>query len=241
MEIDFAEIGEPGIPDNRKKTRGRPSSRGAGSENSRTVTGGTGTGGAGTGTTKEEKEPVGLPVIDDEQKKRDERNAKRRAAYAAKKNAPKKVNKKNNVVDDKNIKDILTTVSMLISSRPDMAHWMLTPDEVDKLATPIANMISKSEFMSTAAEHSDAIALTTACFTILMPRVVITSINIKKNKKNKEVVKNAGISKQSELSDTGRTNKTGQDKTPNSGNSGNAARAGEDAGNNELYIGMPIG
>ena len=242
MAANITEIGEPGIEDVRIKTRGRKSN--TGNTSSATTSSGTGaaagTGaapgtGAAAGTGAEEKkEPVGLSVLDIEQSKRDERNAKRRAAYAAKK--PKKVNKKNNVVDDKNIKDILGTISLLISARPDMAHWMLTPDEIDKLAVPISNIISKSEFMSTASEHGDAIALVTACFTILMPRVVITCVN----SKSKKGEKNAGSNKQSKLSDTGRTNETGQNKTVSSGNNGNAAGSVKTDSYNELFDSLPV-
>lgn len=239
MASNITEIGEPGVEDVRIKTRGRKPN--TGNTGSATTSSGNGTGAAGTGTAgagaagaEEKKEPVGLSVLDIEQSKRDERNAKRRASYAAKK--PKKVNKKNNVVDDKNIKDILGTISLLISARPDMAHWMLTPDEIDKLAVPISNIISKSEFMSTASEHGDTIALVTACFTILMPRVVITCLNLK----SKKGEKNAGSNKQSKLSDTGRTNETGQNKTVSSGNNGNAAGSVKTDSYNELFDSLPV-
>lgn len=242
MASNITEIGEPGCEDVRIKTRGRkPNTGNTGNTSSATTSSGNGAGagtGAGTGAAgtgaEEKKEPVGLSVLDTEQSKRDERNAKRRAAYAAKK--PKKVNKKNNVVDDKNIKDILGTISLLISARPDMAHWMLTPDEIDKLAVPISNIISKSEFMSTASEHGDTIALVTACFTILMPRVVITCVNLK----SKKGEKNAGSNKQSKLSDTGRTNETGQNKTVSSGNNGNAAGSVKTDSYNELFDSLPV-
>lgn len=240
MVSNITEVGEPGCEDVRIKTRGRKSNTGntcsattSSGNGAAAGTGAAGTGAAGTGA-EEKKEPVGLSVLDTEQSKRDERNAKRRAAYAAKK--PRKVNKKNNVVDDKNIKDILGTISLLISARPDMAHWMLTPDEIDKLAVPISNIISKSEFMSTASEHGDAIALVTACFTILMPRVVITCVN----SKSKKGEKNAGSNKQSKLSDTGRTNETGQNKTVSSGNNGNAAGSVKTDSYNELFDSLPV-
>lgn len=235
MATNITEIGEPGVEDVRIKTRGRkPNTGNTGSATTSSGNrAGAGAGAAGAGA-EEKKEPVGLSVLDVEQSKIDERNAKRRAAYAAKK--PKKVNKKTNVVDDKNIKDVLGTISLLISGRSDMAHWMLTPDEIDKLAVPISNIISKSEFMSTASEHSDAIALVTACFTILMPRVVITCVNLK----SKKGEKNAGSNKQSKLSDTGRANQTGQNKTTGSGNNGNAAGSVKTDSYVELFDSLPV-
>lgn len=154
---------------------------------------GRGTGDRGSGDTTAEKEIVsGLASVDEEQKKRDERNAKRREAYARKKAEngqtvrPRKVNtkkKKNDSKGSEQIASVLTTVSTLIASRPNMAHWQLTPSEVESIATPLSNILEESEAFKGLSEHSDAVALTIACITILLPRIVISSVQSKERRK----------------------------------------------------------
>ena len=70
-----------------------------------------------------------------------------------------------------------------------MAHWQLTPQEIESLATPISQIMAKSAALAQLGEHSEAIALVTACFTIFVPRIVISS-SMKPKKENKKNVRN---------------------------------------------------
>lgn len=156
-------------------------------QDTRTETAGTGVGSGGStaGTGETEKEVVSELVILNEQEKRDERNRRRRERYAQQKAEnggtvkPRKVNGNKakqtaKQADNTQVKAIISTISTLVASRPNMAHWQLTPAEIESLATPISNIMAESEAFAKVAEHSDALALITACFTIFVPRVVIS-------------------------------------------------------------------
>ena len=150
------------------------------------------------GTSTEEKKSTGLAHVETEEEKREKRNARRRELYAQKTadKKPKKVNKKKaeqpTFATGDQIGALIGTVSMIVASRPNMAHWQLTPKEIESLSNPLANMLAKSEALQGMAEHSDAIALATACVTIMVPRAVISFTQIKEMK---EVKKNAGVTR----------------------------------------------
>lgn len=220
------------------------------STNSKTGTGtptgtGTGTGtSAGTGTSsgrEKTKEVVsGLAdVTDEEERKRLERNAKRREAYARKKMEqgkeykPKKVNStttkksQNTFATTEQITAILSTISMIVASRPECAHWQLTPTEIESLATPISNMISKSDAISDLAEHSDAIALVTACATIFVPRGIISLQNRKEKKQKHETKRTVTNSKRQQTNEpNGKNNDVGGNNERN--NAATDTNAGKD-------------
>lgn len=164
------------------------------SESTKDTRAGAGGAGAGTGagsresTASEEEKLPRLAPVDREEEKRLARNAKRRERYAAKKaSAPKKVTPKGKGkdADTSQCEAVIMTLSSIIASREGCAHWQLTPDETKALAQPIANMMAKSEALGQINEHSDAVALATAAFTIMMPRIILTS-NIRKEKKKND-------------------------------------------------------
>lgn len=165
-----------------------------------TATGrGTGeTTGTATGTAGEaEKEkPVRVAILSDEEQKREERNRKRRERYAKQKAEnggtvkPRKVNatkqQPKQTADTTTVSMVIGTISGIVASRPNMAHWQLTPTEIEQLAQPITNMLAESEAFQGLQEHSDAIALVTACFTIFVPRIVLTVATMPKKESKKD-------------------------------------------------------
>lgn len=224
------EQGEPGT------------STSAGTADKRGTGAGTGSG-TGTGTSAEEKKPTGLANVETDEQKREKRNARRRELYAQKQaeagKKPKKVNEKKavqpQVATSDQIGALLGTVSMIVASRPNMAHWQLTPKEIESISTPLSNMIAKSEALEAMAEHSDALALATACITIVVPRAVISISQMKEVKKHERT---NGIKKPT----TGKPG-TGPNRENNSddGNpGGNTPAPGSNASENQLFVGDPL-
>ena len=228
----------------------RGSTESKSSTDSRTATAGPGAG-AGAGAenrgskgTSEEKFSTMVTVEKTDEEKRLERNAKRRERYAKQKAdngqqvKPRKVKAgKTNTesIDNTQIAAIISTVSTLVASRPNMAHWQLTPQEIESLATPLSQIMEKSAALAQLGEHSEAIALVTACFTIFVPRIVISS-SMKPKKENKKNVRKdfrtiAGKQQPTEVgkntSDSGRS---AVDSSP----------VHSTVGENQYFIGEPI-
>lgn len=135
-----------------------------------------------------------VPIPDSDevlaQKKREERNAKRRERYAKQKEENgetvkrRKTRKKKDQSPDTTQLDLmLMTVSTIVASRPDCEHWLLTEQEIKSVTEPLARIIAENESLKAMSEHADAIALVMACFTIFVPRLIITSQKVKEKKK----------------------------------------------------------
>lgn len=216
-----------------------PAESGPGTEStSAKDTGTRGKRGRSTGSTGEEKEKLpGVAAVDaDEDAKREERNRKRRERYAANKSKPKKV-KKSELVNTTDIDNILGALSHVLATRPEMAHWQLTPDEINKLSVPLSNMMEKSGVLTELGEHADAIALVTACFTIFAPRIAISVANYKIKK---EVNKIAGSNKVSDRADKERTRQESEAGKNNNGSNTDAAAITPGTGLSELYLGEAV-
>ena len=228
----------------------RGSTENKSSTDSRTATAGHGAGaGAGAGAggskgTSEEKFSSMVTVEKTDEEKRIERNAKRRERYAKQKAEngqpvkPRKVKAgKTNIesIDTTQIAAIISTVSTLVASRPNMAHWQLTPQEIESLSTPISQIMAKSAALAQLGEHSEAIALVTACFTIFVPRIVISS-SMKPKRENKKNVRKdfrtiAGKQQPTEV----------RKDTSDSGRSvDSSSTAHSTVGENKYFIGEPI-
>jgi hypothetical protein len=172
-------------------------------------TGGRGTGGSG-GNAETEKTVVSELAIlseeerkqyeqgDDDEKKRLIRNAKRRQRYAKQKTdngqsvKPRKVNKKSTTkssdeIDRTQINAVVGGLSTAIASRPNCSHWQLTNEEIDSITKPLCAMLKESELFEKTMEHSNEIALVTACLTVFAPRVFVT---VMQQKQEREKVKN---------------------------------------------------
>lgn len=191
-----------------------------------------------TGSTGEEKEKLpGLAAVDaDEEAKREERNRKRRERYAANKNKPKKV-KKSELVNTTDIANIIGALSHVISSRPEMAHWQLTPDEINKLSVPLSNIMAKNGVLAELGEHADATALVIACFSIFAPRIALSVTNYKLKK---EVQKIAGNNKDSDRANEKRTRQESEAGKNNNGSNTDAASITPGTGLSELYLGEAV-
>lgn len=169
--------GTPAGPEKQAHRNSGPATPGtAGSAHPRTA-------GPGTGTQAEEKKPAGLhsvtpaaPVPEAPKKQT------KRKKSTPKKNTPESFN-----ADQ--ISALIMSASAIVASRPGMEVFMLRPEEATQLATPLANMIEKSEKLQSLGEHADALSLVTASLVIFAPRVLVYSDQQKK----KKLERNGGV------------------------------------------------
>ena len=181
-------LGQPAVPPVRNpkpepaagRTDPRPE-RPAGDSRPRNPAAGNSRSGNGDGAGKaEEKKTSGLaPVtaaVPETPKKKQQRK-------------PRKAKKEESSFNAEQISALILSTSTIIASRPDMAVWALRPEEATQLATPIANMIQKSEALQKMGEYSDAIALVTASLVIFAPRAMVYHDQQKQKKAAKGVIK----------------------------------------------------
>lgn len=137
---------------------------------------------AAGGKAQEEKKLDGLLPISDQVPT---------PATPQKKTRKPRQNKKqtNTAFNAEQISALFMSGCAIVASRPGFEMFALTKAEADQLATPIANMIAKSEKFANAGEYADAIALVTAALIIFVPRVLMYADQQKKKKAVKEVPK----------------------------------------------------
>lgn len=147
-----------------KSTDRNPDAQGTGTGRTpKTGTSGNGTA-AGTGT-PEKTQPVGLaavtpPPVPDAPKKKQTRKPKQKKQEPASFNAEQ-------------ISALIVSISSIVAARPGLTMFAISKMEADQIATPLANMIAKSEALKGLSEHADAVALVSACFVVMIPRVMM--------------------------------------------------------------------
>lgn len=120
------------------------------------------------------KEPPAVPAPNEPQKKQ-KRKPRKKKEEPANFNADQ-------------ISGLILSASAIVASRPDMAIWALREEEAKQLATPIANMIAKSEKLQNMGEYADAISLVTASLVIFAPRAMMFADQQKKKKVERGVI-----------------------------------------------------
>lgn len=105
------------------------------------------------------------------------------------KKSPAKKQANNSGFNAEQISALILSVSTITASRPGLEVFALTQTEAMQIATPLANMIAKSETLSKAGEYSDAISLVTACLVVMVPRLLVYNDQQKK----KKLEKNGGL------------------------------------------------
>ena len=160
----------------------------------------TGTGGTGTGTTTGTKEiksnNVPKPIIlkspnetDEEFEKRQKRNEQRRERYAKQKETKVKVSKSDSQQVEQ-IATLLYTLSNVVASKDCLSPLALTLDESKTIAQPLYNLMKDNEQFTKVCENSKGIPLVIACVTVMLPKIIATSVLLKAEKQKKEVTKN---------------------------------------------------
>ena len=102
---------------------------------------------------------------------------------------PRKQKKDESSFNAEQISALILSASAIVASKPEMSVWALQPEEANQLATPIANMIQKSEALQKLGEYSDAVALVTASLVIFAPRAMVYHDQQKKKKEAQGVIK----------------------------------------------------
>ena len=153
---------------------GKTSTGDSNSTDSRTGTGTSGRTGNTTGTGKTEKEK--LPELASVEIPTPEKPKKKQTRK------PRKKKKEPESFNAEQLSALILAATNIIATRPDMQVWALQPEEANQLATPIANMIAKSEKLQNMGEYADAISLATASIMIFVPRAIAYT-EIKKQKK----------------------------------------------------------
>ena len=102
---------------------------------------------------------------------------------------PRKKKEEPSTFNADQISALILSTSAILASRPGMEIWALRPEEATQLATPIANMVSKSEAMQNMGEYADAIALVTASLVIFAPRAMVYH----DQQKQKKIQQNGGV------------------------------------------------
>lgn len=120
---------------------------------------------------------------------------------------------------------LIMTTSAIVASRPGMEIWALKPEEANQLASPIANMVEKSEKLKNMGEYADAISLVTASLIIFTPRAVIYA----GQQKQKKIDRNGGV----QLVDT---RKRKPDQQKGKGEGSHVRTGGNDAAHAENHV-----
>lgn len=176
------------------KSGNKPAERAAesaGDRSSRAAeSGGSRGAGAGAGTAAEEKTTrTSVLAVDDKQQPpaipSPDKSGKKKPA----KKKPKKKPVKEPSFNASQISALLVSISTIAAAREGMEMWALSEVEAEQLAAPIANIIEKNEKLAAMSEHTDAIALMTACFVIFVPRFMMWS----EMQKAKKQIKKEGV------------------------------------------------
>lgn len=199
--------------------------------------------------TKEELEEYNNS--DEENKKRLLRNAQRRDRYAKQKAndggqvKPRKVRQTKKPaevkpnMDTTQLNAIVLTLSTVVASRPNCEHWLLTQKEIESITTPLAKMMEESKALETIGQYSNQIALTIACVSVFVPRLIIT---VQKQKEEKARAISGQSTNTTVKPDKGRN--SGEKKTDNQkvnrDNARHTSTDGTDNSKNEPYYGLPI-
>ena len=138
--------------------------------------------GSTTGTT-EEKGISGLVVVGNENSVPTPKPAKQ------KRTRTKKTTKNDVAFNEDQLKAILLTISGVLSTSESGKIFALTEAECTQIAKPLSNIIANNDSLKGLSEHSDSIALVTACAMIFLPKLFI----FLQYKKQQKTLKNNGV------------------------------------------------
>ena len=83
--------------------------------------------------------------------------------------------KKKTTVDSESVEKLLLTVSSVVATRKGMEHWQLSKQECKTIAEPLVEVLDKYDISKTFADNAPEIALAVACFSVAVPRVMISA------------------------------------------------------------------
>lgn len=136
---------------------------------------------------------------------------------------PKRVRtakKKQSKIDTTNIDKLVVGISETIASRPNCSHWKLSEKEVKTITEPLTALLSEKEIIQKIEEHSNEIALVTACFAVFAPRIFVSYQLSNMKKQELKKVNERGKAKQAEnnnIKTSGKVDGTRPDNNKNDG------------------------
>ena len=155
------------------KQAGGKESGGAGKGNSNTASSENTSGGK-----TQEKEISGLaPINNEEVPKPELKKAPKKRTRTTKKN--------DSVFNEEQITALILSISSVFraSEKDSVKLFALEEAEARQIAIPLSKLITNNDSLKGLTEHSDSIALVTACLMIMMPRLVIFAQMKKQEKK----------------------------------------------------------
>lgn len=175
-ELKGKPVAESGNTDGR--TDGNSSSESSRTGN--TDTRGNRNGGTGTGNAEKETVVSGLAVLTGADSAPVPEQPKKK--QTRKKKPTKKKQEETPAFSSSQISALLVSISGVVATRPNCHMFALSEMEAEQIATPLSNIIAKSEKLSGVSEHADAIALVSACLIIMLPRVMLYFDALKQKK-----------------------------------------------------------
>lgn len=136
------------------------------------------------GRTEEKEQFSELASVNDSVVPEPEKTVKK-----AKRKRTKTTSKNNPSFNAEQITNLLMTASSILGASEGGRYFCITKEEAEQIAIPLANIIAKNDAFNGIGEHSDSIALVTACFMIFVPRVIgwLTYKKHQKTMKDKNV------------------------------------------------------
>lgn len=83
--------------------------------------------------------------------------------------------KKKTTIDSESVEKLLLTASSVVATRKGMEHWQLSKQECKTIADPLVEVMDKYDVSKTFADNAPEIALAVACFSVAVPRVMISA------------------------------------------------------------------
>lgn len=141
--------------------------------------------------------PVILPTMTAEEKKKEAariRAKKARDRKKAEKEAAEKKAAGKDMFNNEQLTTLLVTLSAVLAARPGCGHWQLSQMEAQQIINPLCNIVKANTKIEDLGKYADHIALTIACVTILVPRLIVTVQQMQADRaKKKEVMNNGNI------------------------------------------------
>ena len=88
-------------------------------------------------------------------------------------------------MDSESVEKLLLTVSSVVATRKGLEHWQLSKQECKTIAEPLVEVMDKYDVSKTFADNAPEIALAVACFSVAVPRVMISAQKRKVKNENR--------------------------------------------------------
>ena len=144
------------------------------------------------------------------------------------------VRKKKTTVDSESVEKLLLTVSGVVATRKGLEHWQLSKQECKTIAEPLVEVLDKYDVSKTFADNAPEIALAVACFSVAVPRVMISA-------QKRKVKKDDGMGGKASVGSAGkRLDENRKSKTVSRKDDGKPTDNGKNADSEYGIFGLPL-